>query len=111
MNDQTKHDQAQRDQGHDASGKTESQGSRRSFLNKSMLASLAGAAGLGARGASAASGGPIKIPDAITDAQKAIPKPAAFPMRGAQVFAKVCKEEGLQALFCCPGNYEVINAI
>ena len=32
-------------------------------------------------------------------------------MTGAQVFARVCKEEGLAALFCCPGNYNVVNAI
>ena len=32
-------------------------------------------------------------------------------MTGAQVFAKACKEEGLAALFCAPGNYHVINAI
>ena len=32
-------------------------------------------------------------------------------MTGAQVFARVCREEGLAALFCCPGNYNVVNAI
>jgi len=32
-------------------------------------------------------------------------------MTGAEVFAKICKEEDLAALFCCPGNYTVINAI
>ena len=32
-------------------------------------------------------------------------------MTGAQIFAKACKEEGLAALFCAPGNYTVINAI
>jgi acetolactate synthase-1/2/3 large subunit len=32
-------------------------------------------------------------------------------MTGAQVFARACKQEGLAALFCCPGNYGVINAI
>ena len=32
-------------------------------------------------------------------------------MSGAEVFAKLCKEEELAALFCCPGNYTVINAI
>ena len=32
-------------------------------------------------------------------------------MTGAEVFAKLCKEEDLAALFCCPGNYTVINAI
>ncbi len=106
MPDQEKTDQTKR-----PVDRADNDGSRRAFLNKTMLSGLTGAAGLGTRGASAASGGPIRIPDAITDSQKAAPKPAAFPMRGAQIFAKVCKEEGLQALFCCPGNYEVINAI
>ena len=32
-------------------------------------------------------------------------------MTGAQVFARACKEEGVAALFCCPGNYTVVNAI
>lgn len=32
-------------------------------------------------------------------------------MTGAQVFARVCKDEGVAALFCCPGNYGVIHAI
>jgi thiamine pyrophosphate-dependent acetolactate synthase large subunit-like protein len=32
-------------------------------------------------------------------------------MTGAEVFAKVCKDENLAGLFCCPGNYTVINAI
>jgi thiamine pyrophosphate-dependent acetolactate synthase large subunit-like protein len=27
------------------------------------------------------------------------------------VFARACKNEGLAALFCCPGNYTVINSI
>lgn len=28
-----------------------------------------------------------------------------------QVFAKLCKEENLAALFCAPGNYDIIHAI
>ncbi len=32
-------------------------------------------------------------------------------MTGAEVFAKSCKDEDLAALFCCPGNYQIINAI
>ena len=32
-------------------------------------------------------------------------------MTGAQVFARACKEEGVAALFACPGNYPVIHAI
>jgi thiamine pyrophosphate-dependent acetolactate synthase large subunit-like protein len=42
------------------------------------------------------------------------PKVTSFQgrgMTGAEVFAKLCKEEDLAAMFCCPGNYTVINAI
>lgn len=34
-----------------------------------------------------------------------------FSLTGADVFARTCKAEGLAALFCCPGNYDVIYAI
>ncbi|MGH9662000.1 MAG: thiamine pyrophosphate-binding protein [Bryobacteraceae bacterium] len=81
--------------------------SRRSFLSRSVLA----AGALGAAQKASAEPAPIRVPDAIPAALKTPGKPAAFPMRGAQVFAKVCKEEGLAALFCCPGNYEIINSL
>lgn len=86
--------------------------SRRSFLNRGVAAG-AGALAAAQTAAAATSGDvkPIRIADAFNNARNAPLKPAAFPMRGAEVFAKVCKEEGLAALFCCPGNYEVINAI
>ncbi|GAB3097893.1 thiamine pyrophosphate-binding protein [Aestuariicella hydrocarbonica] len=32
-------------------------------------------------------------------------------MTGAEVFARACKEEELAALFCCPGNYDVVHAL
>lgn len=32
-------------------------------------------------------------------------------MTGADVFADLCKKEDLAALFCCPGNYTIINAL
>src|SRR5215472_9661618 len=32
-------------------------------------------------------------------------------MTGAQVFAQLCKQEDLAAMFCCPGNYTLIHAI
>ncbi|MBY5420083.1 thiamine pyrophosphate-binding protein [Rhizobium leguminosarum] len=32
-------------------------------------------------------------------------------MTGAEVFANLCKEEGLAALFCAPGNYAITHAI
>ena len=34
-----------------------------------------------------------------------------FPATGADIFAKACKDEGLAALFCCPGNYSVVSAL
>ncbi len=34
-----------------------------------------------------------------------------FPATGADIFAKACKDEGLAALFCCPGNYSIVSAI
>lgn len=47
----------------------------------------------------------IKIPSEVPASRSEPPRPAEFPMTGAQVFAKACKEEGLAALFCAPGNY------
>jgi thiamine pyrophosphate-dependent acetolactate synthase large subunit-like protein len=32
-------------------------------------------------------------------------------MTGAQVFAQACRDEGVAALFCCPGNYGVVHAL
>src|SRR5260221_4691578 len=56
----------------------------------------------------------ITIPKEIPATLAEAPKVGAFEgngMSGAEVFAKLCKEEELAALFCCPGNYTVINAI
>ena len=56
----------------------------------------------------------IRIPKEIPASLNEAPKPGSFEgkgMTGAEVFAKLCKEEELAALFCCPGNYTVINAI
>jgi acetolactate synthase I/II/III large subunit len=53
---------------------------------------------------------PKEVPATLTEQAK----PGSFEgkgMTGAEVFAKLCKEEELAALFCCPGNYTVINAI
>jgi thiamine pyrophosphate-dependent acetolactate synthase large subunit-like protein len=53
----------------------------------------------------------IKIPDELTAASKAAVTDLQFPMTGAQVFARACKDEGIAALFCCPGNYGIVHAI
>src|SRR5262245_57479004 len=92
--------------------------SRRSFITKAAIGAGATAATMLGAPKSAAAGEapdvaaqPIKIPDEFAQATKVPPKKAEFPMTGAEVFARVCKEEGLGALFCCPGNYNIQNAI
>jgi thiamine pyrophosphate-dependent acetolactate synthase large subunit-like protein len=107
--------------------------SRRGFLKGAALGAAAATAGAGpglaATGAAtgvspgaspnaaaqAAGGGGaspgVTVPVEIaTRAEAPLPQ-RDFPMTGADVFAKACKAEGLAALFCCPGNYEVIHAI
>jgi thiamine pyrophosphate-dependent acetolactate synthase large subunit-like protein len=56
----------------------------------------------------------IRIPKEIPATLSEQAKVGSFDgkgMTGAEVFAKLCKDEDLAALFCCPGNYTVINAI
>ena len=56
----------------------------------------------------------IRIPKELGQSLNETPKVGSFEgngMTGAEVFAKLCKEEDLAALFCCPGNYTVIHAI
>jgi thiamine pyrophosphate-dependent acetolactate synthase large subunit-like protein len=91
--------------------------SRRNFIARAALSAGATAATvLGTARMSAASETPgetkpIKIPDEFELAAKVPIRKAEFPMSGAEVFARVCKDEGLAALFCCPGNYNIQNAI
>ncbi len=103
---------------------TSSSVSRRAFLKSSTIGAGAVAAAGGAAEAVAAANSvpaddpPIRISEDFTSSLRAPAEPATFEgtgrrkgMNGAQVFAKVCKEEGLQAMFACPGNYTVINAL
>jgi Thiamine pyrophosphate enzyme, N-terminal TPP binding domain len=53
----------------------------------------------------------IRVPEELIAGSKAPVSEIQFPMTGAQVFARACKDEGVAALFCCPGNYGVIHAI
>ena len=56
----------------------------------------------------------IRIPADFTASLDEAPVPGKFEgrgMSGAEVFAQVCVKEELAALFCCPGNYTVINAL
>jgi thiamine pyrophosphate-dependent acetolactate synthase large subunit-like protein len=90
---------------------------RRKFLMKSAAGAGAVALTAGAKSSLAnplAEISSIRIPKEIPESLSQPPKPGSFEgngMSGAEVFAKLCKEEELAALFCCPGNYTVINAI
>jgi thiamine pyrophosphate-dependent acetolactate synthase large subunit-like protein len=56
----------------------------------------------------------IRIPKEVATTLAEPPRVGSFEgrgMSGAEVFAKLCKDEDLAAMFCCPGNYTVINAI
>ena len=97
--------------------------SRRDFLAKSALGAggiAAGAVEVAAQArsttnAEVGSGGAaaIRVSPDTTKSLAESPDPGSFQkgMTGAQVFAKACKDEGLAALMCCPGNYTVIGAI
>jgi len=86
--------------------------SRRNFIRKTVAGAGATAAVAVAGGAASGAEAPaITIPAAFADAKATAPKRLEFPMTGAEVFARACKEEGVAALFCCPGNYNVIHAL
>ncbi|HWI13694.1 MAG TPA: thiamine pyrophosphate-binding protein [Burkholderiales bacterium] len=87
--------------------------SRRNFLKAAVAGAGASATVLaGAKAAMAQANDPaITPPKEIADAAKAPVPVKTFPMTGANVFATCCKDEGVAALFCCPGNYNIIHAI
>ena len=97
-------------------------GSRRDFLRKSALGmGAAVAAGASARAFTAervnisdVSIPSITIPADFTASLDEAPVTPRFEgrgMSGAEVFAQLCVKEELAGLFCCPGNYTVINAL
>lgn len=85
--------------------------SRRKFVTRGAVAAAAAAGANAAASTIERRDSAITVPSEVPASLAEAPRPAAFPMTGAQVFAKACKEEGLAALFCAPGNYTVINAI
>lgn len=102
------------------SEKISTQSSRRKFI----LGSAAAGAGLAtasfisptqAASSTTEKNSGITVPQEVPSSQKGALTPGSFNakkgMTGAQVFAKACKEENLAAMFCCPGNYTVINSI
>ena len=55
---------------------------------------------------------PIRVAEQFTKSINEAPISLEFGpegLTGSQVFARACKEEGLAALFCCPGNYTMIK--
>jgi len=78
--------------------------SRRNFLQKAVAGAGATAAALAGRGAEASGHGaaqvaagavsPIRVPAEFAAASAAAPVRFEFPMTGAQVFARACKDEG-----------------
>ncbi|MGA9774184.1 MAG: thiamine pyrophosphate-binding protein [Blastocatellia bacterium] len=95
--------------------------SRRKFITKAMTGATATAVTVLSTGSASAADKdkealnaavkPITVPDEFAQAAKSVAVTPGFPMTGAQVFARICKEEGLAALFGCPGNYSIQNAI
>ena len=90
--------------------------SRRTFMKQAVLGAGATAAAIGAGTVAATAAEddaarPITIPKEFEAARAATLPTIDFPMTGAQVFGQACKDEGVAALFCCPGNYTVVHAI
>jgi thiamine pyrophosphate-dependent acetolactate synthase large subunit-like protein len=104
------------------SERDEVSGSRRDFLLKSAAgvgAAVAAGTGAGVFAAETTNIADVKIPSIriptdFTASLDEAPAPGQFEgrgMSGAEVFAQLCLKEELAALFCCPGNYTVINAL
>lgn len=94
--------------------------SRRNFLRLAGAGIGVAATGISLNSLAAdAASGPSDIPSIrLADAFKAslseAPAETSFSgagMTGAEVFAQLCQKEDLAALFCCPGNYTIINAL
>jgi thiamine pyrophosphate-dependent acetolactate synthase large subunit-like protein len=93
--------------------------SRRHFLSAAagIGAAAAGLSGVVRAAEPGSSGGEIpsiRMAEAFLASLAETPAPGKFEgpgQTGAEVFANLCKAEDLAALFCCPGNYTVINAL
>jgi acetolactate synthase-1/2/3 large subunit len=57
---------------------------------------------------------PVRIPREVAESLAEKPKEGSFDgkgMTGGEIFARLCKQEKLAAMFCAPGNYAVTHAI
>jgi acetolactate synthase I/II/III large subunit len=88
---------------------------RRDFIKTTTSVALAGSAitigHLEKLEASESQKASIGLSKEFMTSLSALSKKADFPMTGADVFAKACMDEGLSALFACPGNYHIIHAM
>src|SRR5271169_4791527 len=83
--------------------------SRRNFLTVPAAGAMAAAVSTPGQlfAATSATVPTIRIPKEIPATLNESPKVGSFEgrgMTGAEVFAKLCKEEDLAAMFCCPGK-------
>ncbi len=85
--------------------------SRRQFMAGAAAGAGIAAAAMSGGKAAAAVERPIRPPAEFDLISVTEPKPFAFPAAGNDVFAKACKDEGVAALFCCPGNYTIITSM
>ena len=87
---------------------------RRAFLGGVAAATVAGALFKPEQLFGETSIPSIRIPKAVTESLAAPPRRVDFSgqgITGAQVFANLCKDEDLAAMFCAAGNYYIINEI
>ena len=88
--------------------------SRRDFLGQVAVGAAAAAIVKPRAAASATADLPLQVPRAVAESLSGPSQRAEFTgegMTGAQVFANLCKDENLAALFCAAGNYNIINEI
>jgi acetolactate synthase I/II/III large subunit len=56
----------------------------------------------------------VRVSEDVAESLAEEPKVGSFKdggMTGAEVFAKLCRDESLAAMFCAPGNYAIIHAL
>lgn len=92
---------------------------RRSFLKKAVVGTVAVSATVGTspfmgKAEALEAGAPdtqIKLAPEFEPSRVAPLPNLEFPMTGADVFGMCCKAEGLAAFIHCPGNYDIQHAI
>ena len=92
----------------------ENRASRRGFLGQIAVGAAAAVIASPRAGSSEPASLPLQVPKAVEESLSALPRRMEFTgdgMTGAQVFANLCKDEDLAALFCAAGNYNIINEI